>query len=60
MHDYLKNVLPKLVENKNAHVLIDPLMQSDTTFIYIKKFLKIEAKSLSVTVPLEWYQLRAR
>ncbi len=55
--EYLDNVLRLLISNDytKAHTL--PLIQDETTFLFIKKYLRMKAHSLSITIPLEWYQV---
>ena len=54
--EYLENVLRLLVTNPYALEHIPPLLQNLTTFKFIKQFLRLKRTTLSVTVPVEWYE----
>ncbi|MHB1936640.1 MAG: hypothetical protein ACYCOR_08650 [Acidobacteriaceae bacterium] len=58
MFEYLDGSLTILVKNQCASKDIPSLLQSETTFIFIKKFLNKKATALSETVPPKWYESR--
>lgn len=56
MFEYINNVLQVLVKNEYTNTQVGPLLQSESTFIFIRRFLNQRVASLSVTVPPKWYQ----
>lgn len=57
--EYLDSALSLLIGNSSLNDRVPRLLQTDTTFIFIKRFLRKKRSSLSVTVPPEWYELRS-
>ena len=57
MSEYLENVLLLLVKDSYSREHVPALLQNAETFIFIKRFLKLKKDTLSVTVPVEWYQI---
>ena len=58
MFEYIDSVLKLLLkDDANRQVVEDQLIESPTTFIYIKQFFKYKKGALSVTVPPQWYEL---
>jgi hypothetical protein len=55
--EYLNGVLSLLIKNPSFSNQIPQLLQTEKTFIFIKRFIKEKPKSLSVTIPPNWYQL---
>lgn len=55
MFEYLDSSLKILVKSQQASEQVYLLIQSKTTFIYIKKFLR-KKPALSVTIPPKWYE----
>lgn len=56
MSEYLDGALRLLVNDNYTNAQVPALLQSKTTLIFIRKFLKENAASLSVTVPPSWWQ----
>ena len=54
--EYLENVLQMLVSNPYALAHVAPLLQTSTTFKFIKRFLNAKKSTVSVTVPPSWYE----
>ena len=57
--EYLDSVLSLLIKNSSLNSRVPQLLQTDKTFIFIKKFLKKKRSTLSVTIPPDWYELQA-
>jgi hypothetical protein len=57
--EYLNNILSLLAANPSLNDQVPQLLQTETTFIFIKKFLRKKRSDLSVTVPREWYELQS-
>jgi hypothetical protein len=55
--EYLNSVLSLLTNNPGLNSQVPPLLQTEETFIFIKKFLRKKRSALSVTIPPEWYEL---
>jgi hypothetical protein len=55
MAEYLEGILRVLVANEYTCQEITPLLQTPSTFIFIKRCLKEKRAVLSVTVPPAWY-----
>jgi hypothetical protein len=53
--DYLDQALKLLISNEYTNQKIPEMLHQPSTFINIKKFIN-EKRSLSVVIPLEWYQ----
>jgi hypothetical protein len=61
MSEYLENVLQHLVRNEYTKEQVGFLLQSATTFIFIRKFMDRKANPmLSVTIPPHWYETMAK
>jgi hypothetical protein len=58
MADYLGNVLSLLIKTQGFNDRALHLLQTERTFIFIKKFLKEKPSALSVTMPPKWYELQ--
>jgi hypothetical protein len=56
LREYLDNVLRLLTSNAHICVQVEPLLQDKTTFIFVKRFLKVNRSRPDVTIPLAWYQ----
>jgi hypothetical protein len=56
--EYLNNVFAILIKTPSFSSLVPKLMQTENTFIFIKKFLNRQRRILSVTVPPQWYELQ--
>lgn len=55
--EYLDSILKILITNKEVSEQVRrELIQSKTTFKFIKKFIDEKPPGLSVTIPTEWYQ----
>jgi hypothetical protein len=56
--EYMNNILRALVKSdETKRRVTTALLQSKTTFVFIKRFLDEKTpKTLSVTIPPEWYQ----
>ena len=59
MFEYIDSILRILVRNDYTNAEITSLLESESTFIFIRKFLKQKASGLSVTVPPKWYQVES-
>ena len=57
MFEHLEGNIKMLVGNQFADRAAEKLVQSETTFKFIRKFLKVHARSLSVVVPVKWYEM---
>jgi hypothetical protein len=57
--EYLNSVLSLLTKDPALNAQVPPLLQTEETFIFIKKFLRKKRSTLSVTIPPEWYELRS-
>jgi hypothetical protein len=57
--EYLESVLSLLTKNPSLNAQVPHLLQTEETFIFIKKFLRKKRSTLSVTIPPEWYELRS-
>jgi hypothetical protein len=57
MNEYLNMTLRMFVKHEYAREHIESLLQTERTFIYIKRFLRERRKSISVTIPPNWYEL---
>jgi hypothetical protein len=60
MFEYLDNVLQHLVRNEYTNKQVTFLLESPTTFTFIKKFMNRKTPRLSVTIPAEWYETIAK
>jgi hypothetical protein len=56
--EYLDSILSVLIGNSLLNDRVPPLLQTDKTFIFVKKFLRKKRATLSVTIPPEWYELQ--
>jgi len=56
--EYLDSVLSLLIKNSSLNDRVPRLLQTDKTFIFIKRFLKKKRSTLSVTIPPDWYELQ--
>jgi hypothetical protein len=57
--EYLNSVLSLLTKSPVLNPQVLPLLQTEETFIFIKKFLRKRRSVLSVTIPPEWYELQS-
>lgn len=53
---YLNDVLGLLIQNEFTKSKVATMIHSRTTFENVRKFLKMQPKYLSVTIPPDWYQ----
>jgi hypothetical protein len=58
MREYLGNVLSLLIKTPEVNDRALHLLQTQATFIFIKRFLKARPRGLSVTIPPKWYELQ--
>ena len=58
MSDYLRSTLSLLIKTPVINDRAFLLLQTEETFIFIKKFLKERPLVLSVTIPPKWYELQ--
>ena len=58
MSEYLDNILSVLAKDVYTRANVGPLLQDDSTFVFIKKFLREKSKSLSVANPPQWFEQR--
>jgi hypothetical protein len=56
MSDYLRRVLDDIISDDYVNARVSELLQDDTTYIYIRRFLKKNAPLSAVLAP-EWYAL---
>jgi hypothetical protein len=56
LREYLDNVLRLLIGNSYICEQAGRLLQDETTFIFVRRFLKERRSRPGVTIPLEWYQ----
>jgi hypothetical protein len=56
MFEYLDGIFQILVKNEYSNEHVPPLLQSKTTFVFIKQFLRTKPRPLSVTIPPRWYE----
>ena len=56
--EYLDSVLSLLIKNSSLNDRVPRLLQTEKTFIFIKRSLKKKRSTLSVTIPPEWYELQ--
>lgn len=56
INEYLQNALLLLAQNEYAELHVGALLQSESTFVFIRGFLKIKRPALSVTIPAQWYE----
>jgi hypothetical protein len=57
--EYLDSVLLLLAKNPALNDQVPQFLQTERTFIFIKRFLRKKRSTLSVTVPPEWYELHS-
>ncbi|MGB9029640.1 MAG: hypothetical protein WCC27_05925 [Acidobacteriaceae bacterium] len=57
MFEYLNATLGLIINNPYANNAAEHLLQNPKTLEFIRKFLRLKARSLSVTVPPKWYEL---
>jgi hypothetical protein len=58
MSEYLGSTLSLLIKTPVINDKALRLLQTEETFIFIKKFLKQKPPALSVTIPPKWYELQ--
>jgi hypothetical protein len=56
MNEYLNMALRMFVKHEYSREHIEGLLQTERTFIFIKRFLRERRGSISVTIPPEWYE----
>ena len=54
MSDYLRRVLDDIISDAYTNSKVSELLQDDETYLYIRRFLKIN-RPLSVALPPQWY-----
>jgi hypothetical protein len=54
--EYIDSILRVLVQNEYTNVQVATLLETESTFIFIRKFLNQNNPNLSVTVPPQWFQ----
>jgi hypothetical protein len=60
MREYINSILRILVKNEYTNTEVGSLLESESTFVFIRKFLKEKGPELSVIIPPKWYQGPAR
>ena len=56
LREYLDSVLGLLTSNSYICEKAGALLQGDTTFIFVRRFLKEKRSRPGVVIPIEWYQ----
>ncbi len=56
MSQYLDDVLTLLIQTPALNDEVPALLQEENTFCHIKNFLNAKKESLSIAVPLAWYE----
>lgn len=56
LQEYLRNVLRLLGETPNISSQVTPLLQDNSTFSFVRRFLREEQPRRDAVIPVEWYQ----